>query len=140
MRKIILAVDGSKHSDQAAHFLSRLPHREPIEIVVLSVAELPYLQSDVPTGNWIPELLARAKAAAVEPAAPAPAMDDTTKGHIRNLDVGIKRLIDEQARSSEALSEDLRSELKLLARTISAGLDANRSNDGSGGGGGGTLS
>lgn len=82
---------------------------------------------------------AHTKAAAIEPAAPVPAMDDTTKGHIRNLDVGIKRLIDEQARASETLSEDLRSELKLLARTISAGLDANRNNDGSNGSGGGTL-
>ena len=79
---------------------------------------------------------AHAKTAAIEPPAPAPAMDDTTKGHIRNLDVGIKRLIDEQARASESLSEDLRSELKLLARTISAGLDANRGNDGTGGNGG----
>ena len=60
--------------------------------------------------------------------APTAVMDDATKQHIRNLDVGIKRLIDEQARTSEALSDDLRSELKLLARTISAGLDAQRSN------------
>ncbi len=63
---------------------------------------------------------------------PPPAMDETTKTHIRNLDVGIKRLIEEQSRSNQALSDDLRGELKLLARTISAGLDARR---GSGDGG-----
>lgn len=77
----------------------------------------------------------QADAAQKETPMPAPAMDDTTKGHIRNLDVGIKRLIDEQSRSSQALSEELRSELKLLARTISAGLDA-RPKGGSEGGGG----
>ncbi|SDE07880.1 MULTISPECIES: hypothetical protein [Kordiimonas] len=52
-----------------------------------------------------------------------PAMDDATKGHIRNLDVGIKRLIDEQARQSDNLVDELRSELKLLSRTIAAAFD-----------------
>lgn len=72
------------------------------------------------------EKLAQAQEVKVEPAPAAPAMDEATKSHIRNLDVGIKRMIDEQSRSSQALSDDLRSELKLLARTISAGLDAKR--------------
>ncbi len=58
--------------------------------------------------------------------APAPAMDDATKGHIRNLDLGIKRLIEEQSRSSENTVDELRSELKLLSRTIAAGLDSHR--------------
>lgn len=72
------------------------------------------------------EKLAKAQDVTVEPAPVAPAMDEATKSHIRNLDVGIKRMIDEQSRSSQALSDDLRSELKLLARTISAGLDSRR--------------
>ena len=55
---------------------------------------------------------------------PSPAMDDATKQHIRNLDLGIKRLIEEQSRASEAMVDDLRSELKLLSRTIAAGLDS----------------
>jgi len=58
-----------------------------------------------------------------EPAPTVPAMDDATKQHIRNLDIGIKRLIEEQSRSSEIVVDELRSELKLLARTIAAGLD-----------------
>ncbi|WP_417451151.1 flagellar motor protein MotA [Kordiimonas sp.] len=58
------------------------------------------------------------------PPAPAnPVMDDATKGHIRNLDVGIKRLIDEQVRTSDNLVEELRAELKLLSRTIAASMD-----------------
>lgn len=58
-----------------------------------------------------------------ETAQPAPAMDDATKEHIRNLDVGIKRLIEEQTRSTGSLAEELRGELKLVARTISAGME-----------------
>ena len=52
-----------------------------------------------------------------------PALDEATKEHIRNLDVGIKRLIEEQARSTDSLAEELRGELKLVARTISAGME-----------------
>lgn len=89
-------------------------------------------QSDTALAAAI-EKLAQAQNETVEPAPVAPAMDEATKSHIRNLDVGIKRMIDEQSRSSQALSDDLRSELKLLARTISAGLDAKR-DDKSGGG------
>jgi len=77
------------------------------------------------------EKLAKAHEVTVEPAPAVPSMDEATKAHIRNLDVGIKRMIDEQSRSSQALSDDLRGELKLLARTISAGLDSRRE-DGSG--------
>lgn len=69
------------------------------------------------------EIANLAKAQSQNQQAPAPAMDDATKQHIRNLDVGIKRLIDEQVRSSESMVTDLRSELKLLARTMSAALD-----------------
>jgi len=53
----------------------------------------------------------------------APVLDDATKQHIRNLDIGIKRLIEEQGRTSELFVDELRGELKLLSRTIAAGLD-----------------
>jgi len=65
-------------------------------------------------------------AEASKPHETAPALDDASKQHIRNLDVGIKRLIDEQARTSENLVDELRGELKLLSRTIAAGLDGSR--------------
>ena len=61
--------------------------------------------------------------ASVEPAPVPPAIDDATKKHIRNLDVGIKRLIEEQSHAAENTAEAFRSELKLLSRTIAAGLD-----------------
>ena len=58
-----------------------------------------------------------------------PVLDDASKQHIRNLDIGIKRLIEEQARTSEMMVDELRSEIKLLSRTIAAGLD-NRNAEG----------
>lgn len=62
---------------------------------------------------------------------PAPsALDDATKQHIRNLDVGIKRLIEEQARTSEMMVDELRSEIRLLSRTLAAGLDAKKEDNG----------
>ncbi|NVJ99731.1 MAG: flagellar motor protein MotA [Alphaproteobacteria bacterium] len=86
------------------------------------------------------EKLANVKAP--EAPAPAPVLDDTTKQHIRNLDVGIKRLIDEQGRASENLADELRSELKLLSRTFAAAFDASKTGGPTGGGqdnGGGTA-
>ena len=72
-----------------------------------------------------------------EPVAPPPAIDDATKQHIRNLDIGIKRMIEEQGRTSENLIDELRVELKLLSRTIAAGLDSPASGAGNPSGGSG---
>ncbi|MBL4789763.1 MAG: hypothetical protein JKY60_12215 [Kordiimonadaceae bacterium] len=56
-------------------------------------------------------------------------MDDATKQHIVNMDIGIKRMIAEQERSSDAIVEGLRSELKLLSRTLAATLDKRSDDD-----------
>ena len=53
-----------------------------------------------------------------------PVLDDASRQHLRNVDIGLKRLAEEQTRNSEILVDELRSELKLLSRTLSAGLDA----------------
>ena len=63
---------------------------------------------------------------AVQDKAPAPAIDDASRKHLSNIDVGLKRLIEEQSRSSDTMVEELRSELKLLSRTIAAGMDASK--------------
>ncbi|HLO76790.1 MAG TPA: flagellar motor protein MotA [Magnetospirillum sp.] len=47
-------------------------------------------------------------------------MDDTTRTHIRNMDVALARLVDETAQGHDELIAELRSEFKLLARTIAA--------------------
>jgi len=50
----------------------------------------------------------------------APAIDETTRGHIRNLDILMARLIEETTAGRVQLTQDLRNEIRLLARTIAA--------------------
>ena len=53
-------------------------------------------------------------------------VDEATRGHIRNIDVYITRLLEETVSGRTQLIDGLRSEIKLLARTIAAQSDANR--------------
>ncbi len=48
------------------------------------------------------------------------AMDEATKSHIRNVDLHMARLLDEMTAGREDMVQQLRSEIKLLARTIAA--------------------
>jgi len=50
-------------------------------------------------------------------------LDDATRSHIRNLDVHLTRLTADLSSGREDLIQQLRSEIKLLARTIAAGGD-----------------
>ena len=52
-------------------------------------------------------------------------IDDATRAHIRNIDVHLVRLLEESISGRNQMVDDLRSEIKLLARTI-AGLDGAR--------------
>jgi hypothetical protein len=47
-------------------------------------------------------------------------LDDATRDHFRNLDVHMLRLVDETARGRQQMIDELRSEIKLLSRTLSA--------------------
>ena len=47
-------------------------------------------------------------------------VDEATRAHVRNIDVHITRLVEETASARARMAEDLRSEIKLLARTIAA--------------------
>ncbi len=51
---------------------------------------------------------------------PGGGMDEATRTHIRNLDVYLSRLTEELSSGREDLIQQLRSEIKLLARTIAA--------------------
>ncbi len=53
----------------------------------------------------------------------AAGMDESTRSHIRNLDVYLTRLTEELSSGREELVQQLRSEIKLLARTIAASGD-----------------
>jgi len=70
-------------------------------------------------------ILQRLSEAASKPDA-AGGLDAATKGHLRNLDVNLGRLIEESARGRDQLIADLRGEVKLLARTIAARPDRER--------------
>ena len=47
-------------------------------------------------------------------------MDEATRTHIRNLDIYMARLLEDQSSGREEMVQQLRSEIKLLARTIAA--------------------
>jgi hypothetical protein len=47
-------------------------------------------------------------------------MDEATQGHIRNIDIYMARLLEELSSGRDDLVQQLRSEIKLLARTIAA--------------------
>ncbi len=53
-------------------------------------------------------------------------LDDASRDHIRNMDVSIKKLLEETVDSKERLITELRSEIKLLARTVAASQKENR--------------
>lgn len=55
-------------------------------------------------------------------------LDEATRGHIRNTDVQLGRLVEELGRAREEMTRELRGEIKLVARTIAlaAGEPASR--------------
>ncbi len=50
-------------------------------------------------------------------------LDEATQDHIRSLDVGLKRLLEEITGGREQLISDLRNELRLVGRTVAALAD-----------------
>ncbi len=50
----------------------------------------------------------------------APALDDTTRNHIRNIDLALTRLAEDATRGRDEVVREMRSEFRFLARTIAA--------------------
>lgn len=50
-------------------------------------------------------------------------LDETSRQHLRNMDIGMKRFLDEQAKAQSHTAELLRSEMRILARTLAAALE-----------------
>lgn len=66
MKKVLLASDGSSYAEEAAWFLSHLPHSEKLQLSVLTVIHTPYAsQSYQRTGSML-EFYEREKASAAE--------------------------------------------------------------------------
>jgi hypothetical protein len=53
-------------------------------------------------------------------------LDQASQTHLRNLDVYVTRLLEEITRGRNEMVQELRSELKLLARTVAAVGDGRR--------------
>lgn len=53
--KIVLATDGSAHAEHAAALLSRLPHREQLDLTVVSVVSIPEPTSSTASDAWAAE-------------------------------------------------------------------------------------
>ena len=56
-------------------------------------------------------------------------LDETSRTHLRNLDVYVMRLLEESAATREQIVDALRSEIKLLARTIASMPEPRRIRD-----------
>ena len=66
MKKVLLATDGSKCAEEAAWFLSHLPHAEKLDLAVLTVLQIPYVSHRYLSPNAITESVDRERASAVE--------------------------------------------------------------------------
>ena len=62
--KVLLATDGSEYADEAARFLAHLPHAERLDVSVLTVINIPYVNSTRPNSEWRPECVRRESEAA----------------------------------------------------------------------------
>lgn len=47
-------------------------------------------------------------------------LDDASRGHLRNVDVALQRVVEDMGRGRDYTVKEIRSEIKLLARTIAA--------------------
>lgn len=59
MHNILLAVDGSKPSMEAAGLLAHLPHHESLDLTVLSVVQRPFIHSSYATGELLEKAFER---------------------------------------------------------------------------------
>ena len=66
MKKVLLATDGSKCAEEAAWFLSHLPHAEKLDLYVLTVLQIPYNGQRYLSPNAVSECVDRERASAEE--------------------------------------------------------------------------
>jgi len=66
MKKVLLATDGSKCAEEAAWFLSHLPHGEKLDLSVLTVLQIPYGGQRYLSPSAVSECVDRERASAAE--------------------------------------------------------------------------
>lgn len=73
--------------------------------------------------NELRPVLARLADGLRSPAGSAGGLDEATRAHIRNLDVYVARLIEEMIAGREEIVRQVRSDIRMLARTVAAVAD-----------------
>lgn len=66
MKKVLLATDGSDCAEEAAWFLSHLPHGEKLDLSILTVVQIPYANHRYVSPHSMSEFVDRERASAVE--------------------------------------------------------------------------
>lgn len=66
MKKVLLATDGSKFAEEAAWFLSHLPHGEKLDLYVLTVLQIPYGNQRYVAPSTVSDYVDRERASAEE--------------------------------------------------------------------------
>jgi len=74
MKKVLLASDGSSYAEEAASFLSHLPHADKLELSVVTVIQAPYANHGYPGTGSMLEFYEGEKASAAEAFAKVEAM------------------------------------------------------------------
>jgi len=64
--KVLLATDGSSNAEDAAWLVSQMARTEPIDVILMTVIQLPEVGGMVAVESWLPELLQREQQAATE--------------------------------------------------------------------------
>ena len=104
---ILAAMDELEQAALTDRLSSLTEHMRTEQSVMLSIAE---------TQASLKPLLARIAEGSGEEGG----LDKATKGHIRNLDLRLERMASEMAGGREQAVEELRSEIRLLTRTLAA--------------------
>ncbi|MCA9139887.1 MAG: universal stress protein, partial [Planctomycetales bacterium] len=61
MHNVLLAIDGSNPSLEAAKLLAHLPHPDSLDLTVLSVVQRPFIHSSYATGELLEKAFERDK-------------------------------------------------------------------------------
>ena len=85
MHNILLAIDGSKPSMEAAGLLAHLPHHESLVLTVLSVVQRPFIHSSYATGELLEKAFERDKEFAEQSYAKVAEMFDGANATLRHI-------------------------------------------------------
>ncbi len=83
--RILLATDGSACAEEAAWLLSHLPHREKIDLTVLTVVHLPPVRFSQPTKRWMSVCVGKERAFAADAFERVEVMFQGANANIRHL-------------------------------------------------------